>query len=146
VTSCHVGIPLSSSRLKKLTERLRQGAETPEDLRDLADVLIYYRRVLHEAHADIERLCAGLPYAQPMAPRVKTLKTTLEKLSRQPGLRSLAQIRDLAGLRVVVHGTRVDQDELVERIEKLFHDSNRPPKRSTGEKTRALVIGPFTWR
>ena len=120
---------MSRNRLKKLTQRLRSGTETPEDLHDLADVLIYYRRVLDSAHADIVRLCAGLPYVQPMAPRVKTLKTTLEKLHRQPELHSLAQIRDLAGLRVVVHGTRADQDELVGRIEALFHDQDRPPKK-----------------
>jgi ppGpp synthetase/RelA/SpoT-type nucleotidyltranferase len=124
-----VTIPISWNQLKKLTQRLRCGTETPEDLHDLADVLIYYRRVLASAHADILQLCAGLPHAQPMAPRVKTLKTTLEKLHRQPELHSLAQIRDLAGLRVVVHGTRADQDELVSKLEDLFFDQNRPPKK-----------------
>lgn len=123
-----VVLPISKSRLKGLTERLRRGSETPEDLHDLADVLIYYRRVLEGAHADIERLCTQFPHARPMAPRVKTLKTMLEKLNRQPELHSLAQIRDLAGLRVVVHGGRAVQDDLVGRIEGLFQDSSRPAK------------------
>jgi len=126
---CFVAIPISRNKLKRLTCRLRHGTETPEDKRDLDEVLMYYDRVLHGAHADIERLCAELPHAEPMAPRVKTLKTTREKLHRQPELHSLVQIRDLAGLRVVIHGTRTDQDELVSKIEELFRDESRPPKR-----------------
>jgi ppGpp synthetase/RelA/SpoT-type nucleotidyltranferase len=119
-----MALPLSGNQLKNLTTRLREGKETPDDLHALADVLLYYQRVL----ADIERLCAAMPHAEPMAPRVKTLKTTLEKLHRQPELRSLAQIRDLAGMRVVVHGTRADQDELAKRIAQLFQDDVRPVK------------------
>jgi len=57
-----------------------RGKETPGDLHALADVLLYYQRVLADAHTDIERLCAAMPHAEPMAPRVKTLKTTLEKM------------------------------------------------------------------
>ena len=108
--------PLSGNQLKNLTTRLREGKETPDDLHTLADVLLCYQRVLADAHTDIERLCAAMPHAEPMAPRVKTLKTTLEKLHRQPEMRSLAQIRDLAGMRVVVHGTRADQDEVVTKL------------------------------
>jgi ppGpp synthetase/RelA/SpoT-type nucleotidyltranferase len=88
-----MALPLSGKQLKNLTTRLREGKETPEDLHTLADVLLYYQRVLADAHTDVELLCAVMPYAEPMAPRVKTLKTTLEKLHRQPELRSLAQIR-----------------------------------------------------
>ncbi|HEX6357007.1 RelA/SpoT domain-containing protein [Actinophytocola sp.] len=121
--------PISGSQLKKLTRRLRDGTETPEDLHALADILIYYRQVLERAHTDVARLCAETPaHAEPMAPRVKTLRTTLQKLHRQPDLRSLAQIRDLAGLRVVVHGTRADQDDVVARIAARLPDSNRPAK------------------
>jgi ppGpp synthetase/RelA/SpoT-type nucleotidyltranferase len=123
-----VALPLTGNQLKNLTTRLRNGQETPDDIHVLADVLLYYSRVLAEAHADVDRLCADLPNAEPMAPRVKTLKTTLEKLNRQPELRSLAHIRDLAGMRVVVHGTRADQDDLVVHIIELFPDDARPPK------------------
>ncbi|HEY3610464.1 MAG TPA: hypothetical protein VGL06_23385 [Pseudonocardiaceae bacterium] len=123
-----MALPLSGNQLKNLTTRLRDGKETPEDLHALADVLLYYQRVLAAAHTDVERLCAAMPHAEPMAPRVKTLKTTLEKLHRQPELRSLAQIRDLAGMRVVVHGTRADQDELVRQIAELCRDDERPVK------------------
>lgn len=114
--------------MKKLTHRLRNGTETPEDLHCLADLLIYYRRVLASAHADIEALCADMTRVTPMSPRVKTLKTTLEKLHRHPELHSLAQIRDLAGLRVVVHGDRAHQDKAIERIKSIFEDRLRPPK------------------
>jgi ppGpp synthetase/RelA/SpoT-type nucleotidyltranferase len=123
-----VALPLSGKQLKNLTTRLREGKETPQDLHTLADVLLYYQRVLADAHTDIERLCAVMPHAEPMAPRVKTLKTTLEKLHRQPELRSLAQIRDLAGMRVVVHGTRADQDKLAQQIAEMFRDDQRPVK------------------
>jgi len=120
--------PISRNQLKKLTQRLRTGTETPEDLHRLADVLIHYRQVLERAHNEVARLCAETQHAEPMAPRVKTLKTSMEKLHRQPDLHSLAQIRDLAGLRVVVHGTRIDQDEIAARISTLLPDDGRPPK------------------
>jgi ppGpp synthetase/RelA/SpoT-type nucleotidyltranferase len=120
--------PISRTQLKNLTRRLRDGTETPDDLHALADVLIYYRQVLERAHAEVVRVCAETQHAEPMAPRVKTLKTTMEKLHRQSGLHSLAQIRDLAGLRVVVHGTRTDQDELAARICAVLPDGGRPAK------------------
>jgi ppGpp synthetase/RelA/SpoT-type nucleotidyltranferase len=60
--------------------------------------------------------------------RVKTIKTTLEKLARQPHLKSIAQIRDFAGLRVVVHDGRSAQDDVARRIAALFPDATRPPK------------------
>jgi ppGpp synthetase/RelA/SpoT-type nucleotidyltranferase len=123
-----MALPISGNQLKNLTTRLREGKETPDDLHLFANVLLYYQRVLADAHTGIERLCAEMPYAEPMAPRVKTLKTTLEKLHRQPELRSLAQIRDLAGMRVVVHGTRADQDELAQQIAEMFRDDVRPVK------------------
>jgi ppGpp synthetase/RelA/SpoT-type nucleotidyltranferase len=120
--------PISRTQLKKLTRRLRDGTETPDDLHALADVLIYYRQVLERAHTEVARLCAETQHAEPMAPRVKTLKTTMEKLHRQPDLHSLAQIRDLAGLRVVVHGTRADQDEIAAQIGAVLSDDGRPAK------------------
>jgi len=120
--------PISGNQLKKLTRRLRDGTETPEDLHALADLRLHYRQVLERTHVEVARLCAETEHAEPMAPRVKTLKTTLEKLQRQPDLHSLAQIRDLAGLRVVVHGTRADQDEVVTRIAERLADGDRPPK------------------
>jgi ppGpp synthetase/RelA/SpoT-type nucleotidyltranferase len=120
--------PISRNQLKKLTQRLRDGTETPEDLHALADVRLYYRQVLERAHAVVASLCADTQHVEPMAPRVKTLKTTMEKLHRQPELHSLAQIRDLAGLRVVVHGTRLDQDDVVAQIGAALADDGRPPK------------------
>jgi ppGpp synthetase/RelA/SpoT-type nucleotidyltranferase len=120
--------PISGSQLKKLTHRLRDGTETPEDLHALADLRLYYRQVLERAHVEVARLCSETEHAEPMAPRVKTLKTTMEKLHRQPDLRSLAQIRDLAGLRIVVHGTRVDQDDVVARVAARLPDDDRPVK------------------
>jgi ppGpp synthetase/RelA/SpoT-type nucleotidyltranferase len=122
-----MALPISGNRLEKLTTRLRDGTETPGDLRVLASVFVYYRHVLAEAHDVLERLCADLPYAQPVAPRVKTLRTTVRKLRRLPQVRSLAHIRDLAGMRVIVHGTRSDQDELVDRLAVSFSDE-RPAK------------------
>jgi ppGpp synthetase/RelA/SpoT-type nucleotidyltranferase len=123
-----MALPISRNQLKQLTRRLHDGKETPDDLHTLADVLVYYHEVLARAQDDVERLCAGMPNAEPMAPRVKTLKTMLEKLHRQDHLQSIAQIRDLAGLRVVVNGSRTDQSSVVARIAALFPDPDRPPK------------------
>jgi ppGpp synthetase/RelA/SpoT-type nucleotidyltranferase len=123
-----MAMPLSGNQLKNLTTRLREGKETPDDLHALADVRLYYKEVLDRAHRDVEDLCDRLPHAQPMAPRVKTIKTTLEKLARQPHLKSIAQIRDFAGLRVIVHGSRSDQDDVAHRIAALFPEAERPPK------------------
>lgn len=81
--------------------------------------------MLERAHVDVTRLCAEMQGVEPRAPRVKTLKTTLEKLHRHAELHSLAQIRDLAGLRVVVHGTRADQDRMAPRIAELFGNGDR---------------------
>jgi hypothetical protein len=64
-----MALPLSGNQLKNLTTRLREGKETPADLHALADVLLYYQRVLSDAHTDIERLCAAMPHAEPMTPR-----------------------------------------------------------------------------
>jgi ppGpp synthetase/RelA/SpoT-type nucleotidyltranferase len=108
--------PISGSQLKKLTRRLRDGTETPEDLHALADLRMHYRQVLERAHVEVARLCS------------ESSMTTMEKLHRQPDLRSLAQIRDLAGLRVVVHGTRADQDDVVTRIAARLPDGDRPAK------------------
>src|SRR5262245_46214664 len=123
-----MALPISRNQLKKLTRRLCDGTETPEDLHALGDVRLYYRQVLERAHAEVARVCAETQHAAPLAPRVTTLKTTLEKLHRQPDLHSLAQIRDLAGLRVVVHGTRANQDEIAAQIGAVMADDGRPPK------------------
>jgi ppGpp synthetase/RelA/SpoT-type nucleotidyltranferase len=120
--------PISGSQLKKLTRRPRDGTETPEDIHAYADFRLYYRQVLERAYVEVTQLCSETEHAEPITPRVKTLKTTMEKLHRQPELRSLAQIRDLAGLRAVVHGTRADQDDVVARIAARLPDNNQPPK------------------
>lgn len=119
-----MALPISSSRLKRLTHRLRDGRDTAEDHAALGDVLVHYHQVLARAHAEVARVCREFAHefapVEPMAPRVKTLTTTVEKLRRQPHLHSLAQVRDLAGLRVVVDGSRADQDVVVARLGALF--------------------------
>ncbi|KAA2264030.1 RelA/SpoT domain-containing protein [Solihabitans fulvus] len=121
-------LPLSGNQLKKLTRRLRDRTAQPADRSALDEVLLYYADVPARAYHDVEALCADLPHARPMAPRVKTLKTTLEKLDRHAHLHSIAQIRDLAGLRVVVHGPRTDQDEVVRQTAELFTTEAHTPK------------------
>jgi hypothetical protein len=63
-----MALPLSGNH-ENLTTCLRDGNETPDDLHALADVLLYYQRVLAAAHTDIERLCAAMPHAEPMTPK-----------------------------------------------------------------------------
>jgi ppGpp synthetase/RelA/SpoT-type nucleotidyltranferase len=124
-----MGLPVTGKQLRRLTGSLRAGTETPDERRMLDAVLLHYTEVLERAHQQVDRLCAGIACAQPAARRVKTLKTCLEKLHREPHLYSLAQVRDLAGMRVVVHGTRADQDEVVRRISALFREPGRRAKR-----------------
>jgi len=141
-----VVLPVSKTQLKQLTKRFRDGGHTAGD-RDMLDaVLRCYAVVLQQAHGDVERLCTTLPDTRQMAPRVKTLKTMLEKLQRQPNLHSIGQIRDVAGLRVVVAGTRTDQDDLTDRLALLLADDADPTQGKTVEPIRDPAIALFTSR
>jgi ppGpp synthetase/RelA/SpoT-type nucleotidyltranferase len=107
----------------------------------LARVLLDYRTALDEVEP-IVAAAAELPATS----RVKTFDTLMDKLRR--GMR-LGSVQDVAGVRVVVDGSRVDQDAVVERLTAEFtgrgsavrrHDRREAP--SHGYRAVHLVV---TW-
>jgi len=62
----------------------------------------------------------------PATTRVKTTGTLIDKL-RRTNL-SLSSIQDFAGARIVIDGTRYDQDQAVTRIMDAFQDCPRAPQ------------------
>jgi Region found in RelA / SpoT proteins len=59
--------------------------------------------------------------------RVKTTGTLIDKLRRTK--LSLASIQDFAGARIIIDGTRQDQDQAVNRIIDAFQDCPKAPQR-----------------
>ena len=100
-------IRMHASSLIKLGHRLR---EVPSD----DDVLRYdaFRAGFQPALEEIERRCRGLvPLASSLTARLKTLESTQAKLRRQAS--RLHRIQDIAGLRVVVANTVIQDEALV---------------------------------
>jgi len=58
--------------------------------------------------------------------RLKTTGTLVDKLRRERGMK-LKSVQDIAGARIVVSGTRQNQDEAVARIVETFAAAHRPP-------------------
>jgi ppGpp synthetase/RelA/SpoT-type nucleotidyltranferase len=114
---------MSKSALERLGRRL-VATDLPEssDLEKLHVLLSAYGPVLSSAAEDVARSTDVVP-----AGRIKNTGTILEKLRRQGGY-SLATIHDLGGLRVVIDGTRGDQDVIVEKLKATFSTAPRPPR------------------
>jgi ppGpp synthetase/RelA/SpoT-type nucleotidyltranferase len=119
-----VHIVQSKTQTDKLGERIRKSAPTFEAadrvalqqlLADQYPSLITAQRVLEEV---LDRTSTG---------RLKTAKSTVEKLRRQTT--RLSQIQDLAGLRIVIDGTRLDQDELEREIRNALEIVDRDDRR-----------------
>lgn len=117
-----MSLALSRTQIEKLGKRLvAADRPRPEDVELLNELLISYREVLSAATLRVERV-TGL---QPTS-RVKTRGTTIDKLRKQGGHR-LSAIQDLAGMRVVVRGTRDAQDAVVEQVVREFSAEDKPP-------------------
>jgi ppGpp synthetase/RelA/SpoT-type nucleotidyltranferase len=113
------------------------ATELPEssDLEKLHVSLSAYGPVVSSAAEDVARSTDVVP-----ADRIKNTGTILEKLHRQGGY-SLATIHDLGGLRVVIDGTRTDQDLIVEKLRATF--STHPGRlRSTLDERRIVSRQP----
>lgn len=128
---------LSGSQVDKLGRRLR-NAETPsvEDLQLLEQV----RRAHDDARLEVvERLLSeGLHGTS----RLKTTSTIIEKLRREATMH-LSLMQDIAGVRLVIDGSRLDQDRVVERIRGLFPDArtiDRRAKPSYGYRAVHVII------
>jgi ppGpp synthetase/RelA/SpoT-type nucleotidyltranferase len=114
---------LSGSQVDKLGRRLR-NAETPsiEDLQLLEQV----RRADEDARLEVVQtlLAEGLQGTS----RLKTTSTIVEKLRRESTMH-LSLMQDIAGVRLVIDGGRLDQDRVVERIHRLFPDARTIDRR-----------------
>jgi hypothetical protein len=128
---------LSGSQVDKLGRRLR-NAKTPslEDLRLLERV----RRTYEDARLEVVQtlLAEGLEGTS----RLKTTSTIIEKLRRQSTMH-LSRMQDIAGVRLVIDGGRLDQDRVVERICGLFPDArmvDRREKPSYGYRAVHVIV------
>jgi hypothetical protein len=112
--------PLSKSSLERLGRQL-VASDQPEraDVEQLHILLAAYGPVLTDAVDLVSREVGVFPSS-----RIKTTGTLLEKLRRN-GSYTLSSIHDLAGMRVVVQGGRLEQDELAERIRLIFAGGSR---------------------
>jgi Region found in RelA / SpoT proteins len=116
---------LSRSQVERLGRRLRKEvAPSLEDLRLLEQVRRTYEDARLEVVGTLRR--DGLQGAS----RLKTTSTIIEKLRREPGM-SLVRMQDIAGVRLVIEGSRLDQDRLVERIQLLFPDARTTDRRES---------------
>jgi hypothetical protein len=116
-----VPLPYSKRQIDLLGERLAAAETTSDDdSAMLQQVLDVYDR---EALRPVERRLLALGYTP--TTRVKTTGTLIEKLRREQGMK-LSRVQDVAGARILVDGTRRDQDDVVARIVAAFGGS-RPP-------------------
>jgi ppGpp synthetase/RelA/SpoT-type nucleotidyltranferase len=115
-------VNISRGEIDRLGNRIRDaGGLLGEDERGLLEqVLSSYLETLERAVEIVER---GLyPRAVSPTPRLKSDKTLIEKLLREPKMR-LSRVEDIAGMRIVEEITRLQQDELADRIAALFEGS-----------------------
>ncbi|HST66974.1 MAG TPA: hypothetical protein VLM05_17470, partial [Mycobacteriales bacterium] len=105
---------LSKTQVDKLGERLRK-ADVPsdEDLRLLSGFREERRAAMDAATSGLSEIGGTV-----QARRLKTINSIVDKLRRESA--RLSQVQDIAGLRIVSHLTRTEQDRIVERIEAHF--------------------------
>ena len=131
---------LDQRGLRELAARLRERSPTPEDLRLLAEFEEGYDGLLMES---AQRVCvvlkgAGVPYV--LAGRSKRAASIVRKLRRiQNRTMQLWQMRDIAGLRVVLRGTD-DQDAVGAHIREAFNVRSVADYRDKDREYRALHL------
>jgi hypothetical protein len=128
---------LSGSQVDKLGRRLRN--EEPPSVEDLR-LLEQVRRAHEDARLEVVQalLAEGLQGTS----RLKTTSTIIEKLQRESTMH-LSRMQDIAGVRLVIEGTRLDQDRVVERILELFPDArmvDRREKPSYGYRAVHVIV------
>jgi ppGpp synthetase/RelA/SpoT-type nucleotidyltranferase len=136
-----MSLPISRSQLDRLGERLSAASSVGEEDRVLLEqVLAAYDEALAAAQARLE----GLGFA--VTGRLKTTGTLIEKLRREKGMK-LKGVQDVAGVRIVVRGTRREQDEAVARIVTAYsgqpkrpHVTDRRAKPSSGYRAVHVVV------
>jgi ppGpp synthetase/RelA/SpoT-type nucleotidyltranferase len=116
-------LPMSKRQVDLLGERLATSETIPDDdLVLLEGVLDVYD---NEALPVVERRLLDLGFAP--TTRVKTTGTLIDKLRREQGMK-LSRVQDVAGARIVVDGSRRNQDEAVALIVSSF-DAREPKDR-----------------
>lgn len=131
---------MSNAEINRLGERLRASALVGDD--DLA-LLQDLRREYESAMYDIQtKLAAELGPRSVTTSRLKTVQTLVGKLRREPSM-DLAQVQDIAGIRVVGEMALSEQTDLCERISALFDFSkivDRRSKPSHGYRAVHVVV------
>jgi ppGpp synthetase/RelA/SpoT-type nucleotidyltranferase len=108
---------LSKSQIDKLGDRLRDSKEPAEaDIRELNALLEAHQPTLMVSGSVVHRVASE---SRIIAVRLKTARSTIEKLKRSPTM-SLSRMQDLAGARIVVEGGRNTQDEIVKLLASEF--------------------------
>jgi ppGpp synthetase/RelA/SpoT-type nucleotidyltranferase len=77
-----------------------------------------------EGLAAVEARLRSLGFA--VTTRLKTTGTLIDKLRREHGMK-LKSVQDIAGARIIVRGSRRDQDEAVARVVATFAAAPKPP-------------------
>lgn len=115
--------PLSRSALERLGRHL-VATDHPQraDIEQLHALLAAYGPVLASAVNVVSTEIGFVPTS-----RVKTTGTIVEKLRRNGG-HTLSSVHDLGGMRLVVTGGRMGQDQVAERIQGVFVDGARAPR------------------
>jgi len=116
-----MALPISRNQLDRLGERLA-ASDTPSE--DDQALLLQVLRAYEDALRTVRVHLLGLGFT--VTGRLKTIGTLVDKLRREPGMR-LKSVQDVAGLRIVVPGTRRDQDEVVARVVAAFAAEAKPP-------------------
>jgi hypothetical protein len=113
---------LSRSAVDKLGDRLRTGNPTDADWTLLEELRAERQRQLDGVVGMLRR-----ELAIEVTSRVKTTNTLVEKLQRER--MRLSQMDDVAGARIKVNGTRLDQDALVQRLVAMWPDARVKDRR-----------------
>jgi ppGpp synthetase/RelA/SpoT-type nucleotidyltranferase len=116
-------IEWTKSQIARLGKNLL-ASDPPSDayLQQLQSLLQLYDEALETATSRIQDNLGTQPTS-----RLKTTGTLIEKLKKSGG-RSLPNIQDVAGTRIVLDGTLGDQTELSESLRSLFADGSKPPR------------------
>jgi len=115
---------LSRSQIRKLGSRLRKpDPPTVEDLELLERVRVAYGQILD----DVVRTL--FDHGLPSTGRLKTTRTIVEKLRRNPSM-GLLTMQDIAGTRIVAEMDRDEQDGMVERLMGLLQNAEIVDRRA----------------
>ena len=118
---------LSRSQINRLGRRLRKaGTDGISDAdRDLLERLVASHGPALAAVQDQLMQTLGVRVTS----RTKTTGTLIEKLQRNQSM-ALSRMQDIAGARLVLEMTRVQQDQLVARIVELFPGAETMDRRA----------------